>query len=140
MKLGVVAVSMSVLTIASAQQRKPIIDMHMHALAADSQGPPPLGMCTPWAEYPAWDPATPYRDRFLAAMKKPPCSDPVWSPTKDDELMNRTIAIMERYNVFGVLSGSAGRVATWVKSSPSRFIRGLGFQLEQKDTPSPASI
>lgn len=23
----------------------PIIDMHMHALAADAQGPPPLGMC-----------------------------------------------------------------------------------------------
>src|SRR5260370_30665409 len=50
------------------------------------------------------------------------------------------IDIMERYKIFGFLSGSAGRVATWVKASPSRFIRGLGFQLEQKDTPSPASI
>src|ERR1700738_2324699 len=119
MKIGALAVSLSVLMIASAQQREPIIDMHMHALAANAQGPPPLGMCTPWAEYPAWDPATSYRDQFLAAMKKPACSDPVWSPTNDDELMNRTIAIMERYNIFGVLNGSAGRVATWVKASPS---------------------
>jgi predicted TIM-barrel fold metal-dependent hydrolase len=140
MKVAAAAIAISVLMIASAQQREPIIDMHMHALAANDQGPPPLGMCTPWAEYPAWDPATPYAARFLAAMKKPECSDPVWSPTTDDELMNRTIAIMERYNISGVLSGSAGRVATWAKASPSRFIPGLSFQLGQKDTPSPASI
>jgi uncharacterized protein len=46
----------------AAQQREPIIDVHMHALAADAQGPPPLGMCTPFPEYSAWDPATPYGD------------------------------------------------------------------------------
>jgi uncharacterized protein len=33
-----------------AQQREPIIDVHMHALGADAQGPPPLGMCTPAPE------------------------------------------------------------------------------------------
>ena len=26
----------------------PVIDMHLHAMAADDQGPPPLGMCTPF--------------------------------------------------------------------------------------------
>ncbi len=31
----------------SAQERLPIIDMHLHAHAADEQGPPPLAICTP---------------------------------------------------------------------------------------------
>jgi hypothetical protein len=51
----------------AAQQREPIIDVHMHALAADAQGPPPLGMCTPFPEFPAWDPATSYGVVFTAA-------------------------------------------------------------------------
>jgi hypothetical protein len=107
---------------AAAQQREPIIDVHMHALAADAQGPPPLAMCTPFPEYPAWDPATPYRDLFLAKFKNPACADPIWSPATDDEVMNRTLAIMERRNIVGVLSGPAARVAASVKVNPRRFI------------------
>jgi hypothetical protein len=34
-------------------QPPPIIDMHMHALAANDQEPPPLSMCTPFPEYTA---------------------------------------------------------------------------------------
>ena len=30
-----------------AQERLPILDTHLHALAATAQGPSPLGMCTP---------------------------------------------------------------------------------------------
>jgi predicted TIM-barrel fold metal-dependent hydrolase len=124
----------------TAQQREPIIDVHMHALAADAQGPPPLGMCTPFPEYPAWDPATPYGDLFIGKLKKPACADPIWSPTTDDEVMNQTIAIAERRNIIGVLSGPALRVAAWVKANPRRFIRGLSFQLGDKETPSPAVL
>jgi uncharacterized protein len=32
---------------ALSQTREPIIDMHLHALRANDQGPPPMGMCTP---------------------------------------------------------------------------------------------
>jgi predicted TIM-barrel fold metal-dependent hydrolase len=124
----------------AAQQREPIIDVHMHALTADAQGPPPLGMCTPFPEYPAWDPATPYGDLFIAKLKKPACADPIWSPTTDDELMNQTLAIAERRNVIGVLSGPEARVAAWVRANPRRFIRGLIFQLGENDTPSPAAL
>jgi uncharacterized protein len=123
-----------------AQQREPILDVHMHALAADAQGPPPLAMCTPFPEYPAWDPALPYRDGFLAKLKKPACADPIWSPTTDVELMNQTIAIVERRNIIGVLSGPEARVAAWAKASPRRFIRGLSFQLGDTDTPSPGAL
>ena len=124
----------------AAQQREAIIDVHMHALAADAQGPPPLGMCTPFPEYPAWDPATPYGDLFIAKLKKPACANPIWSPITDDELMNQTLAIAERRNIIGVLSGPAARVAAWARANPRRFIRGLSFRLGEKDTPSPASL
>lgn len=130
----------SLLASAPAQPREPIIDVHMHALAAGDQGPPPLAMCAPFPEYPAWDPAKPYGDLFMALLKKPPCADPIWSPVTDDEVMNQTLAIAERRNIVGVLSGPAARVATWAKAQPRRFIRGLSFQLGRKDTPSPAAL
>jgi hypothetical protein len=122
------------------QPRQPIIDVHMHALAADAQGPPPLAMCTPSPDYPGWDPATPYGDRFIARLKKPACRDPIWSPATDDEVMTQTLAIAERHNIVGVLSGPASRVAAWAKMSPRRFIRGLTFQLGDKNTPSPEAL
>lgn len=124
----------------AAQQREPIIDVHMHALPANAQGPPPLGICSPAPEYRAWDPAAPYTDMFIGRLKKPPCADPIWSPVTDDEVMTETLAIAERRNIIGVLSGPPERVAAWVKANPRRFIRGLAFQLGDKATPSPAAL
>lgn len=37
---------------ALAQHQLPILDVHLHASAADQQGPPPLAMCTPIPEFP----------------------------------------------------------------------------------------
>ncbi|MDX1421100.1 MAG: amidohydrolase family protein [Rubricoccaceae bacterium] len=118
---------------APAQDGPPVLDVHLHALAADAQGPPPLGMCTPIPEFPAWDPATPYPARFLALFKEPPCDDPVWSPMTDDEVMRRTLQVMERRNVYGVLSGTPDRVAAWRRAAPGRFIPGLGFNVADTD-------
>jgi hypothetical protein len=138
--LAVVAAFVNLVIPLAAQQREPIIDVHMHALPADAQGPPPLGMCTPFPEYSAWDPVTPYGDLFIAKLKKPACADPIWSPTTDDELMNQTLAIAERRNIIGVLSGPAARVAAWVRANPRRFIRGLSFQPGNTNTPSPVAL
>ena len=138
--LTTVLAGAAVLGSTAAQPREPIIDMHMHALAADAQGPPPLAMCTPFAEFPVWDPSRPYGELFLATAKKPACPDPIWSPTTDDELMRQTIDIAERRNIIGVLSGSAARVAAWVRTNPRRFIRGLSFQLGGRETPTPAAV
>lgn len=124
---------------AVAQDRPPVFDVHLHALAADQQGPPPLGMCTPIPEFPAWDPATPYGQTFMAMHKNPPCDDPVWSPETDEELMRRTIEVMERRNVVGVLSGTPERVATWMGAAPDRFIPGLEFNAAVTDI-SPDSL
>ena len=121
-------------TPAPARDRPPIIDMHMHALAADAQGPPPLGMCTPIRGFDAWDQRRPYGEQFLERFQHPPCPDPVWSPTTDDEVRSRTLAVMEQLNVIGVLSGEEARVEAWRHTRPERFIPALEFALEPQNT------
>lgn len=116
-----------------AQDPAPVLDVHLHASSADQQGPPPLAMCTPIPEFPAWDPATPYGQVFMDLLKNPPCDDPVWSPETDDGLMRRTIEVMERRNVYGVLSGTPQRVATWMRAAPGRFIPGHQFNAAATD-------
>ncbi len=123
---------------AAADDRMPVIDVHVHALPADAQGPPPLAMCTPM-QFPERDPSIPYAEVFIGNMKNPSCSDPVWSPTSDEALMTETIEVMEQNNVIGVLSGTPAKVAEWRAARPERFIPGLGFQLG-RDPVSTAGI
>ena len=114
---------------ASAQRRLPILDMHVHALPADAQGPPPLGLCTPINPFPEWDPKAPYGATFMSMLKAPSCANPIWSPKTDGELMAQTIDVMKRLNIVGVLSGPASLVASWTAAAPDRFIPGLVFRL-----------
>lgn len=126
-------------TSSAAQHRAPIIDMHLHAISASSQGPPPLAMCVPIAQFPAWDPAGPYNESFISRFKEPPCPDPVWSPETDQELMEQTLRELERLNIIGVVSGPAEHVTAWRAAAPERLIPGLLFQLN-RGTPSPDSL
>lgn len=121
---------------AHAQGRLPIIDMHLHAVAADDQGPPPVGICSPLNRFPTWDPAQPYGATFTTMLKQPPCKDPVWSPKTDQELMTQTIEVIKRRNIVGVLSGTPDRVATWMHAAPGHFFPGFQFRLG-RDTVSP---
>ena len=95
-------------------------------------------MCTP-VEMPVWDPGEPYPPTFLRMLKEPACSDPVWSPMSDEELMRRTLDVMAKYNVYGILSGSREMVRTWVATAPDRFFNGMEFSLSS-DTPSPEQL
>ena len=123
---------------ANGQERLPVLDVHLHALPVDHQGPPPVAMCTPFPSA-VWDQTRPYGEVFMSMLKDPPCEDPVWSPTTDAELLSRTLAVMERRNVFGVLSGTPDLVAKWRAAAPGRFYAGLGFELSP-DTPSPETL
>lgn len=114
---------------AHAQRPLPVIDMHMHAAPANSQGPPPLGMCTPIPAFPAWDPAQPYGALFMELFKNPPCKDPIWSPMTDEEVLTQTLAIMARRNIYGVVSDSPARVARWQAAAPDRFLPAVLLQL-----------
>ncbi len=110
---------------------EPVFDVHLHALAADGEGPPPLGMCMPIEEFLAWDQREPYGAAFMRLLKQPPCEHPVWSPATDDELMQKTVEVMQRNHVYGVLSGTLERVAAWREAAPDRFVPGLGFNLSR---------
>jgi uncharacterized protein len=83
----------------------PIIDMHLHAAPAASQGPPPLAFCLPVTSSPAGEPGRAWTDVFLEWQKSPACAAPIWSATTDDEIMRRTLEILERRNIIGVTSG-----------------------------------
>ncbi len=114
---------------AHAQQRLPIIDMHLHAYTADGNGPPPLGLCVPLLPY--VPPLDPGRDVFTPVAKDPPCPDPIWSPMTDEEVMEQTIEVMERRNIVGVLSGPPERVLRWSEAAPGRFIPSVEFEFGQ---------
>jgi uncharacterized protein len=122
-----------------AQERPPILDVHLHAGAADSQGPPPLGMCTPIESFPVMDSRISYQETFLSLFKEPACPDPVWSPMTDQELMEETLEVLERLNIIGVVSGPPEYVAAWREHAPHRLIPGLVFAMDQS-TPSPEDL
>lgn len=141
---GVALAAVAAATTPPAQAREPVIDVHVHALGAADQGPPPLAMCTPIDPMPTWDASRPPLQNFIAPFKQPACKDPVWSPKTDEELMRRTLAVMERNNVFGVVSGRAKLVGAWRAAAPARVIpslmpdlplkEGLAAELEQAKT------
>jgi uncharacterized protein len=120
--------------------RMPVIDMHLHATHADGQGPPPLAMCTPIAEFPAWDPRQPYSEVFLALLKNPRCPDPVWSPKTDVELRDATIAAARRLNMTGMLSGPPDLVDAWMLAAPAVFMPGYELNVGPRGLPSVAEL
>jgi len=72
-------------------------------------------------------------------LKRPPCDDPVWSPETDEGVTRETIEAVERFNIYGVLSGTSERVAKWMETAPGRFYPGLLFQADA-EAPSPDSL
>ena len=83
----------------------PIIDMHLHALSAADQGPPPVVICAPYDTIPIRDikrGATPYA---VYALKTVRCAHPIWSSADDAALQRESIAEPQRYNIIAVTSG-----------------------------------
>ena len=108
-----------------AQARPPIIDMHLHAHAADHQGTPPRAICAPFTQFPTWDPTRPWGAVIEEMQRDPPCDDPLSSPTTNEALRDGTLAILDRRNIIGVLSGPPARVAEWRHEAPERIIPGI---------------
>jgi uncharacterized protein len=103
----------------------PILDVHLHAMRATDQGPPPLSFCMPITEFPVPRTGSEWPETFMRLQKEPPCAEPVTSPMTDEELLRRTLAIMERRNVIAVTSGP--QVAAWRAAAPERIIPSLLF-------------
>lgn len=124
-----------------AQNPSPILDVHLHA--------EPLGdwrasaICAPFEEWPAWDPAEyPSYESFFTEvyLQGRACDEPLWASETDEELMRHTIEIMDRRNVYGVLSAAPEHVAAWSATAPGRFIPALTFSAGADDVLSPDSL
>lgn len=114
----------------SAQQSKkplPIIDVHLHAQRANQNGPLPVPICAPFPFWPDRDPGASPLDYGTNFRKKPVCSDPLWSPLTDAEIMNQTLEILERRNITAVTSGALDLVQQWKQAKPDRIIPALLF-------------
>lgn len=100
-------------------QRAPIIDVHLHAVGAADQGPPPAFACPGTGTLPA-----PRRADSTGLAELMACARPLRSATDDESIRRRTVALMARYNVRGVLSGERDKVEAWMRAAPGRFIAG----------------
>lgn len=113
---------------ARAADRLPILDMHLHARRAAYAGDTPPPMCTPFAVMPRSDPAI----SIYAGMRfhiDPPCRNPIPAATSDDQLMRDTLAVMEKRNIIGMVSGEPALMAQWRAAAPQRIIPGIDLRL-----------
>jgi len=91
-----------------AQQRPPIIDMHMHARMNNTLLP--NGSALP-------RPCIPL-----------PCAGVPAAFTGEGAILRGTLDAMERYNiVLGVVSGTPADVDHWVRAAPDRFLPSTGI-------------
>lgn len=121
----VALVTLAVQPAAAQSPPLPIIDVHLHAAPADANGPPPVALCMPGVGFPQWDQREPYPMTFLQWTKKPPCDNPVWSPTTDSAVLAQTLEVLERRNIFALLSGEPKLMPTWLAAAPHRFTASL---------------
>lgn len=114
----------------------PIIDMHLHANGADDNGPPPMGLCVPfYPQMPPLDPRETWEQVFMDRFRNPPCDNPIWSPTSDESMLAETIAVLERRNIIGLVSGPPELARLWASSS-DRLVPALEFSITGQE-PSP---
>lgn len=115
-----------------AQVPSPILDVHLHASPVSETGEAaPIAICAPFEKWQVWDPAQRSYDDFFSGvyLQGKACDDPVWSPQTDEEVMRQTIEVMERRNIYGVLSETPDRVEAWRAAAPGRFIPALRFNV-----------
>lgn len=117
---------------AQSKKAPPIIDMHLHALLANSQGPAPLKIGAPFTDWGSTDANMSYEKTIMRVLKTGEWStNTLTSPTTDDSLQMLTLKELDKYNVFGVTSGSdydnIGIVRKWKKASPKRIINSIGW-------------
>ncbi|MEO6539713.1 MAG: amidohydrolase family protein [Ferruginibacter sp.] len=128
--IGVPAIT----SFAQAKKPQPIIDMHMHAYPADAFGAPPVGICAPFEDWHVRDPKENGMDYMINVVSgNLYCNGKGFlSHATDDSIMKETIKLMEKYNIYGVASGTFPMVQKWKAASPNRIITGLEFSPEMQ--------
>jgi predicted TIM-barrel fold metal-dependent hydrolase len=97
----------------------PIIDMHLHARGApDPERELPPTLCLPITVY---------------GVANPQCADPLVAPATNAAMVERTVDILERRNVFGVISDdSLETVRHFQEAAPGRLIPAYELKLDRK--------
>ena len=108
---------------AYAQRPLPIIDMHLHARGGDFIAANPYAMCTPFEQMPYWDPKTQELQSGFS------CKEPIFPAKTAAGVMQQTIAVMQRLNIIGMVSGEPELMAQWKAAAPERVIIGLDLKI-----------
>ncbi len=114
-----------------AQTQGPVIDMHLHAMQANSNGPAPTYICAPPQEMPHHDPATPWTGKFAEWLGSPQCPNSLKGALNDRELREKTLGLLEKHNIYGVTSGEF--VKEYQEEGGDRIIPGLSFNFFRSD-------
>ena len=103
--------------------------MHLHARGAGYIAANPYPMCAPFEQMPYWDPKTQeLQGGFVCARPIPP------GKTEAD-VMRQTIAVMQRRNIIGMVSGEPELMATWKAAARDRIIPGLDLRVGASSGP-----
>ena len=120
---------------AAAFARAAIIDMHLHALHADDQGPPPVRVCAPYTRMPVRDARLGPEASFAAIFKTdPPCAHPLDSAPTDDAVREESLAQLKRLDAVAVASGPPELVERWRREAPARILPGIMLGAPGADT------
>jgi len=95
---------------AATQARAPIIDMHLHARKGDYQGAELPQLCVP---------------------VETPCRHPLVAVANANQFMRDTLAVMEKRNIIGMVSGEPDTMAAWKAAAPNRVIVGSDLRILQ---------
>ena len=109
-----------------------VIDMHFHAEPADGVGPPPVLICTPFDEFPYFDPGR--GKRFIDRFNETACRHKLLSSRSSEEIKAGALAALRKDNIVAVASGPAELVEDWRRAAPDHIISAIGFDLS--DAPS----
>ncbi len=116
----------------TAQEKPlPVLDMHLHAIPVDMNGPPPVSICAPPKEMPVWNQTQPWSEEFIGFLKDPECDNAITSPTTNEELISQTLSALEKHNAYGITSGPL--LDKYLTSD--RIIPSLLFDLKDGITP-----
>jgi hypothetical protein len=117
--------------ISYSQHKLPVIDMHLHAHSASLNGPAPTAICAPPVEMPYSETGNEWEKDFIKWLKDPTCDNPIWGPASDEEVMSKTLEILDKHNIYGVTSGPL--LDNYIENGGERIIPGLGFSFFDKN-------
>jgi hypothetical protein len=109
----------------------PVIDMHLHALAAKGWPGGPSFFC-PGQDFAAYDPSVKWDPNHTWET----CPNPLYPVTSDEELLKQVLAVMDHYNiVLAATSGPLEHVRRYREAAPKRILPGLSSSIADLGPP-----